>query len=789
MIRLLTILISLIQILLSQSIIGEWESHTSPLENNDIVRDGNTIYTATYGGLLKYDINNNLFDTYTNIHGITNTSITKIARDSTGIIWLGGGNPNGTIQLYHDGESVHVFDFELTEILDIQAGDSLVFVAFKMNQDFGIMEFRLRENGWIYKDAYQNWPLSIQQIVGIGFIDKYLFLATDRGILSADYYHDNLKNPSSWSIYEEFESPVQSCYFANHGFYFQTDNDIHGIKPESGLESIHDYFNYGFKQMAVSDSGIVWGTLSNKLIRLGETHKEEEIVIASNSSLSLDIMENGLPILGTKNGVGIYEESTLIFARPNAPLTNDFSSIKVLSDGRILGGSKKGLAIKEDWGWRNIIGTTSNDTIVHESFTPGLFAADTIPVHFGDYIADIEEGPDGLVYLAIRGTYPEPIRHGGGIVILDIDNPTNYTLIDTAYLDHWFTGGNANPYLVVQDITFDSRGYLWVADTYARRNHNSVTVLDGNMNQISFSADMYPALSLTSTTVEVDAWGRAWVGAFEGEENGSYTNGGFVMINLDGNDLPSSTVSVHAKTINPPGEDGVSRTIWDMAITSDNRLYAVTPTGLEYVDLQSSDSDPIRAYSTFTYFPNIAFTQFSKVELDAEENAWTSSPVDGIHVLLKNASFWPDYDPDLVVESINTETSHLLSNTVTDIAFDHEKGLAVISTNRGISTLKIPFVEADNDYESVRVFPSPFVLSKHSHVIFDGLMGNSSAQVLSLDGRVLKKLKHVELGIHGNQIRWDGRLENGDLAGSGVYLISLYDESGNQSFEKLTIIR
>ena len=54
----------------------------------------------------------------------------------------------------------------------------------------------------------------------------------------------------------------------------------------------------------------------------------------------------------------------------------------VLDDGRVVAGSKYGLAIKEDWGWRNIVETTTSAVIVHDSFNYNFYAADTIPVDF-----------------------------------------------------------------------------------------------------------------------------------------------------------------------------------------------------------------------------------------------------------------------------------------------------------------------------------------------------------------------------------------------------------------------
>ena len=98
---------------------------------------------------------------------------------------------------------------------------------------------------------------------------------------------------------------------------------------------------------------------------------------------------------------------------------------------------------------------------------------------FGDAVADIEEGPDGLVYLAIEGTYPtfsNPERQGGGILILDVDDPTNITAIDTSILSYYTSSSSSRPYIVVKDIEFDQLGNLWVANAYSTNKNAPIHV-------------------------------------------------------------------------------------------------------------------------------------------------------------------------------------------------------------------------------------------------------------------------------------------------------------------------
>ena len=112
-----------------------------------------------------------------------------------------------------------------------------------------------------------------------------------------------------------------------------------------------------------------------------------------------------------------------------------------------------------------------------------MVRSDTIEYDFGDAVADIEEGPDGLVYCAIEGTFPvlnNPTRTGGGIIIIDIDNPDNFTVVDTSILGYYTSGSSNNPYMVVKDIEFDINGNLWVANTYATNKNLPIHVRNTN---------------------------------------------------------------------------------------------------------------------------------------------------------------------------------------------------------------------------------------------------------------------------------------------------------------------
>ncbi len=234
---------------------------------------------------------------------------------------------------------------------------------------------------------------------------------------------------------------------------------------------------------AVKSDGTIIGLGESKIYYFNENNIEQ-ISIPKNSVNSIYLSNNENVTFATTTGLGFLDNNQKIkYLIPNAPLTNNFQAITILEDGRIVGGSNAGLAIKESEGWRNIVESDRNIKIQSDK-DYNYFIADSIPVDFGASISKLVQGPDNLLYCAIEGTYPYPRRNGGGIIIIDVDNPANFTLIDTTYLDYF-----ADEYLVVKDIEFDRSGNLWVADAFATTKHEPLHVktTDGNWN--SFNAE------------------------------------------------------------------------------------------------------------------------------------------------------------------------------------------------------------------------------------------------------------------------------------------------------------
>ena len=519
---------------------------------------------------------------------------------------------------------------------------------------------------------------------------------------------------------------------------FDNDNDLVGIKNKIVYSQKNEFYPM------VQQTGL------NSLAR----GLDQEIIIGSD--------------LGFKS---LQPNMEILSFTPNAPASSKFTALKVLQDGRLVGASSNGLSIKDFNGWRNVLEVKVNGSQnINNYYDYSKFIADTISYDFGDAVADIEEGPDGLVYIAIEGTYPtfsNPERRGGGILILDVDDPSNITALDTSIFSYYTSNSSSRPYIVVKDIEFDQLGNLWVANAYSTNKNAPIHVRSVDNIWKSYGAsETSVKISQSPISLAFDNWSRLWFGAFKAEEAnlGVYPDGGIFVLDYDDTAVQPSSFFWESILYN--------KTIWSIGI-SNNRLYYLTTTGLNYFDINNGQN-PIVGENLYSYFPNISFGGGSKVKIDKQGNVWTSSTTQGIHVLLENTTYWP------TINGLRQNNSPLLSDEVYDIDFDEERKLAYIATSKGISVLKIPFGESYDSYDKIKIFPSPFKLNKHEFLIIDGLPFNSSMKILTLDGMVIRDVKSSGLPVDGDQLKWDGKNDGGEYVASGVYLLSIIGSSGEK---------
>ncbi len=230
-----------------------------------------------------------------------------------------------------------------------------------------------------------------------------------------------------------------------------------------------------------------------------------------------------------------------------------------------------------------------------------------------------------------------------------------------------------------------------------------------------------------------------------------------------------------------------TRIPFDINVSPRNRLWILTSIGLIHKDLQVSETNPVISTgplgsqsNLYPYFPSIPFNDYSRIRFDPRDNVWVTTRSSGVYVLTEDGDYWPS------INGLNISNSNLLSNHVNDISFDSKQGLAYIATDKGVSIVRIPFADKKKSYKSVEIFPSPFIIPNMKPLTINGLKDDSSIKIMSLNGLVFRSINKSD--IKGYQAFWDGRDDEGNLVGSGIYLIAIYSNKASL-IEKVAVIR
>tara|TARA_B100000315_G_scaffold40251_1_gene35152 strand:+ start:5513 stop:7888 length:2376 start_codon:yes stop_codon:yes gene_type:complete len=773
----------------SQTTVGDWESYTSFLDVKEVVSTGGDIYCATTGGLLKFNLLNQSFETFTNIDGLQETDISTISFDKEGFLWIGGESPEGIIQIYdvNTKNSVKIFhQLEVNKISDIAVSDSLIFLSYQDDLDWRIYKFIWRDDehweaGFYYSENYNPSSTRLENIYSVEIFNDILFAATDLGLFTGDINQDILNYPENWTLLLP-SNVVKNLYITGDSLFIVHNNGEIWVY-DGNYSLFSDYYSTNVLVDVAVQNESVFAVTTNSLVKFNNdgdvieswniNQRPQDVVSLTDGNIAV-ATDGGLLIIDSQTG----EKNWHI---PNCPMTNVYTALTVLPDGRLVAAGKKGVSILNDKGWYNITANTSVTPSFQEYTDDDYFSFISDTAQFkGNRVWSLVQLDDRIVF-SIQGANSDTNETGqvisGGIVSIDPDNPSDYVVYDTS-------NGQLNPfnndgYLNIRGLQTDSNDNLWISNFGADDNDKKITVMTQwvewfHIPQIGIDGsklDNPTEIIVTDEDVAIVA--------------SNIDNGLFLFDFIRNNDADSvlaiEPVEWWLFTEGESGDGLASKTIWSLVETDPRTVWVLTANGVQQLNFSSNYR--IMTPYFFTFFAGVPFGEGSKLNVDGRENLWISSISDGLYVLQSNSTPWPDWG------GFQHDNSFLLSDEVTAVAFDNEKGLAYIATSKGINTLKMPFSEPITSYKTLITYPSPYRIPSSSPMVIDGLMDNSSIKIMTLSGRLLRDIPSSSSGVQGYQAFWDGRTDSGEYVGTGIYLVAVYNGSGENTVTKVAVIR
>ena len=703
---------------------------------------------ASPAGIVEYDFQNNNYKTISFDDGISFGKIKKIHIDSTGNYWITSSNK---IQIWSTESSslIQEFDLDIQDITDILNVNNAVYISAKIDEVWGLIEFIILDKKIYFRDFYGRNDIDL--ISKISYHNNTFYILTDKEIISGNPYQEHITywdNPFN-KVFDriiDFSNTETSTILL-------TENAIIDYKVDGSTKTLLDSFpeSEKIKNFIISNSKIY--AISDSTVLSIQNNKSEKIF--TDNALTLNqIFKNGENIwIATDFGLAAYIDEEFRSHLFNQPFIGNPHIVHLNDLGDLMLANNKGISVE---GWSNY------SSIPLPKKIDSKLSIEPLDISFGDEILKSIFVNNTLFLGMSNSTY-------AGAVSLNF-NQSKFTL-DNIFLTMPSKINDSLSYGIV-DMFLDQEKNLWSSTT----NESYPVSVFSNSQARHFEQNEAKTSTIKSSgPIAIDNYGRIWM----------VSNSGLLMYTFSGSALNPSSENWFNDLVIP----GINRKVLSIAVSKKNKLWILTDYGLIYKELRASDEEPVvktgpisSSNNIVPYFSNIPFDEGSSIKFDSFDNIWITTKSRGLYVLDSKGDYWPS------VDGINIDNSKLLSNTINDISFNNEKGLAIIATDIGVSRFKIPFANEIRSIDQVQIFPSPFRIPSKRPLIIDRIPERSTIQILTLDGSIIRTLK--EENFNSYQATWYGNDRNGNLVNSGVYLLLIISKKhGTSTFEKVAVIR
>ena len=710
---------------------GDWKTYTNVNPIRSFVCVDTTLWCASSGGVLKVDITSQETEIFTNTEGLSSNSVTAVTRDADANIWIGTESGDLNVFSAESGVWELIHDYSGHQIYDLQiVGDSL-YVAC----DFGVSLYQIsaREVREHYKKL-GNLLAWNTRAKAIAIKDRDIWVATDQGVAKSNLDYPNLMDPQFWTNYTTTDGLLSNEITTFAAF----QNNIYagtslGLSKWDG----NTWLDAGFGSTSISalfstsDSLVAGAGISLKIYNGVSWH-----TLPSSPQKISDVLIDGYGDfwIGTESD-GLYRFDSNLQTweniRANSPMSDAFTAMALDKNGALWCiAADKGVSSFKNGEWR------------------------------------CYDDDDGITYAPYRTIGVDSYNRkwcgsaGKGIAVIEDVEDTLYVF----YVDT--TGGalvgaqgesSVHPnYVVIEDLTVDANGNVWISNKFALTRQPLVVVTPDYEFQYFSLADGIRETKISCLAVD-DTRGWVWIGM---------ENLGISVIDFAGTPLDKSDDQYVGSLTTVDGLNGDE--IRSIAIDDDGVVWIGTDKGLNYWFDGRVDSRG-----------GLLSDDINIIAIDFRNNKWIGTFA-GVSMLSADSYTWTHY---------STDDYPLVGSNVRSFAFDPNTGYVYIGTESGLSRLATPFTPPKEDLSEVEAYPNPFIIDTGPVTKFTirNLADRSSVSIFTPNGLLIRTIGQDQ--IPGSWAEWDGRNQQGDLVASGVYIYVIYTEDEQSHVGKVAVVR
>ncbi|NQV29291.1 MAG: hypothetical protein HQ508_00255 [Candidatus Marinimicrobia bacterium] len=785
MLKFRIIVLLIVSSLVSYGQVGTWENLPTLTEIRSLLPIDNQVIIASNGGLLSFDKSQKIFSYGISGHRTDNFDVNTVYIDSENILWIGSRSPGAIVEAM-DLNTNTFLQVELVDIDEVtsfvQVGDS-IYVTYQDGLEGGLMLYRKNQKSVEYLDLFNNFPnqssLDLTDVGDVNFVNGKIIFRANNDILWVALDGSNLKDPTNWNVVSLPSGsgsitrlmPVGDKLLLSAGptvyeYNFASFSSL--ISAESTILDMDNDAELSNKLLFSTSAGVFFHNL--------DTGSGYQLISKSGIS-SIKLFGEEVWTAGTIDFLSVFNNDNYESYSANRPKDHLFNRMLIDSNGDLMAGAQGGISIHSNLGWRTIRAGNYNSSFDANSYDWNQMIMDTLNFRGNVVVEDMIGDHHGNVYFALQGR---------GVLKLDTEQPGEsiYYSATDGVLEPTF---DSDTYVLPGQMAIDSKENIWLTTKFVREGGSGLTIL-GVDNQI-YHINQYQAGlgSRTVKSIAIDKNDLIWIGSQVRTE--LQASGGINLIDFEG--VMDEGMEAQISTlIGPPL---ASNEILQLEVDTHNTLWILTPAGVQSMvlpdtwltsaELKNHANLHMTQKSDFYFYWQLTDYNVTGIEIDQRGNHWFLSSNAGVHVLQENGR-WVNGG-----YGYNTGNSELLDNEIYSVAFDAESGQTYFSTPKGISILSTPFADPKEDYSSVHIYPQPFNPDVHDKVIIQGLMDNSSVKILTISGVLVKELTFLDNDVQGYEAQWDGRDGAGDVVGSGVYILYLFNEDGASASQKLAVLR
>ena len=475
--------------------------------------------------------------------------------------------------------------------------------------------------------------------------------------------------------------------------------------------------------------------------------------VVNNSSILLGTSEFGL--LNAPLGSQSYTE-----IHPDGPLSNQVFSIDAFNNNLwvLYGGYDVTFTPSQI---RQGYSKFNGETWLNTPFNP------TNP--FGDLVSiTIDKNSDNRVFISSfgdTGAVNTPLT-GGLFEVVD-DNISNFYNHLNSPLEDIVPTNPSRVTVRVSGTAFDREGNLWVTNLISNSRLKKLSPA-GNWTSFNIN-ELYVQNRPGMGEIAIDNTNTVWIttrsnGLFAYNENGDRKR---------------------ALTTEPTRGSLPNRNTRTIAIDNNNRLWIGTLSGLvvynnpaSIFDANVFDAEPIIILDDGIAKKLLGDQTINAIKVDGANNKWFGTDNGGV--------LYTNPNGQNTLANFNKDNSPLPSNKILKIAVDEFTGKVFFATDKGIVAYNSNVAPFGDELSEVYAYPNP-VLSNNDQVTIAGRNGTNipkgtNVKILDASGNLVYETNVVEgQQVEGGKVVWNKRNLAGQKVASGIYIVLLTTEEGEES--------